>query len=341
MTRRGLAYGTFAGALFVLAQSSPAGAFCRAKACDTDPSYGDAWDEGPQPTECVRNAQGCFTQGTPLFWASGCIPYSVQKDGSASSEIDADAARDVIQDAFDNWAAADCGGETPSVRAVHVGEVACDQAEYNEHGPNANVFVFREDDWPYVNIPHAIALTTISYNVESAEIYDVDVEFNSVHNRFTITDEPLEIAADFSSVVTHEVGHVLGLSHSEVNTAVMRATGYSGGTTELRVLTQDDIDGVCEAFPPGSVPTSRCDVRHGFSDGECGGRPRPDEGCHAAPRRPDPAGGFFALFATLGLALAHLRRRRTPSRETASVNHAAAIGKPQSREGRKVSPSGF
>ena len=60
--------------LFVCARAD---AYCRTKACDTEPSYGDVWDEEPQPTECVRNDQGCFIQGTPLFWPSTCVSFAV------------------------------------------------------------------------------------------------------------------------------------------------------------------------------------------------------------------------------------------------------------------------
>src|SRR6185436_18373925 len=67
----------FAGALL---SEATAEAHCRTKACDTTPSYGDVWDEEPQPLECVRNAQGCYLQGTPLFWSSRCLNFAVQKD---------------------------------------------------------------------------------------------------------------------------------------------------------------------------------------------------------------------------------------------------------------------
>ena len=85
-----------AAALSTLAASADALAFCRTKACDTDPSYGDVWDEGPQPTECVRNAQGCYIEGTPLWWPSTCLSFAVHRAGSASDGIDYDTANRII-----------------------------------------------------------------------------------------------------------------------------------------------------------------------------------------------------------------------------------------------------
>ncbi|HEX6767237.1 MAG TPA: hypothetical protein VF103_17185, partial [Polyangiaceae bacterium] len=166
---------SFFVALGVFASTASAHAFCRTKACDTDPSYGDVWDEEPQPTACVRNAQGCFLEGTPLYWPSGCLSFGIQRDGSFSSGIDYETARGVIEDAFATWAAADCGGDTPSFRVVDKGEIVCGTAEYNQDAPNANVFLFRDEDWPYANAIDTLALTTITYNVETAEIYDADV----------------------------------------------------------------------------------------------------------------------------------------------------------------------
>ncbi|HEX6272520.1 MAG TPA: matrixin family metalloprotease [Polyangiaceae bacterium] len=297
-----------AAAAFVASQ--PAQAYCRTKACDTDPSYGDAWD-GAEPTECVRNAQGCFIQGTPLWRSSDCISFGVQRDGSASSGIDFDTARAIVQVGFDTWAAADCGGgETPSFISEDRGEIACERIEYNQRAPNANVFLFRDNDWPYDNLGgHALALTTITYSVETGEIYDADVEFNSHQSTFTTTDEPLEIISDFQSVATHEIGHVLGLSHSERSTAVMRGTGYSEGSIDLRTLTDDDITGICDVFPPGPARGS-CKPRHGFSaecedDAPLAG----NGGCRFDPRGTPSSSSALLALAVLGLVL---RRRRAP-----------------------------
>src|SRR5262245_45205226 len=96
-------------ALGTFAASGNAFAYCRTKACDTDPSYGDVWDEVPDPEECVRNGQGCLIDGTPLVWPTRCMTFGVQRDGSVSSGIDFETAEAVIQEAFDKWAAADCG----------------------------------------------------------------------------------------------------------------------------------------------------------------------------------------------------------------------------------------
>lgn len=294
------------GATFV---SSPAAAYCRTKACDTTPSYGDVWDEAPQPTECVRNAQDCYVQGTPLFWPHNCLSFAVQKDGSKKSEISAETAAGVIAYAFEKWASVDCGGgEAPSFRVKDSGTVDCSKAEYNQIDGNSNTFMFRDKDWPYHNAIDALALTTVTYNVETGEIYDADVEVNTDQATFTTTPMPPTDAADLEAVLTHEIGHFLGLSHSEVNAATMRAIGYQLGTIGLRTLAPDDVQGVCEIYPPGQSLSSSCEPRHGFSKA-CG--VNEESGCAIGGPSSSfaaTAGGFFGMLG-VGVLIRRARRR--------------------------------
>ena len=53
-------------------------------------------------------------------------------------------------------------------------------------------------------------------------------------------------ALDIETVALHEVGHIVGLEHSSVTTAVMYR--YVNPNSTLRVLTQDDIDGFEELY---------------------------------------------------------------------------------------------
>ena len=51
------------------------------------------------------------------------------------------------------------------------------------------------------------------------------------------------------STALHEIGHGLGLKHSNVRRAIMYAINHSGRSLELH---QDDIDGIRAAYPPGT-----------------------------------------------------------------------------------------
>lgn len=50
--------------------------------------------------------------------------------------------------------------------------------------------------------------------------------------------------ADLDAVLTHEIGHALGMEHSSVESAAMWPIVYPSTAT----LTQDDVDGICSLY---------------------------------------------------------------------------------------------
>jgi hypothetical protein len=108
----------------------------------------------------------------------------------------------------------------------------------------------------------------------------------------TLTDPVPYEGFDFASVVTHEMGHFLGLAHSGDPHATMYAS-YTPGSTAMRNLTPDDMSAICTVYaadgtravatsvaPSGKLTMDPCDPapRHGFSpycrtdcsaDGDC------------------------------------------------------------------------
>jgi hypothetical protein len=302
---RGLFPALALGALAVTLATNAA-AFCRTKACDNKPAYDDVWQETPDPP-CTRDAFGCPLNGVPLHWPATCIPFDVQRDGSKSDEIDYETASAIINEAFAIWQGADCGGLPPSLVVKDHGAVVCNKAEYNQEQPNANLFTFRDRDWPYKNAEDTLALTTITYNTETAEIYDADVEINSFDATFTVTDDPELVNADLLSVLTHEVGHFLGLSHAPQRSATMYPE-YAPKDTHQRTLDEDDALGICDIYPPGRTVSAACEPRHGFSS-QCA--VEEDGGCGIT--RGPQSSAVLAVLAPLGLlfGLRRVRRRRT------------------------------
>jgi hypothetical protein len=272
--------------------SSIASAYCRTHGCD------------PQKHDCEPPGDGgCVTEGPLLFWGSGCVSYDVHKAGSNLRGISYEEATAVVDAAFVQWLNADCGGgRVPSLRAENFGPVSCRKPEYNQGAGNANVFMFRDDGWPYENAIDTLALTTIIYNADTGEIYDADVEINTFQSDMVI-GRVGRGEVDFESVITHEVGHFLGLSHSGVVGATM-GSRYVPGGTHMATIEADDVDGVCAALEPSRVPRrDSCEPRHGFS-AECAVN---ESGCQAAPGQ---AGWFGSTLVALGYAALTLSRRR-------------------------------
>lgn len=275
--------------------TSTASAYCRTYTCDNT------------KTECERDDESCIVSGKPLFWSSSCVGFTAQAEGSPRHGISGKRFEGLIERAFDRWLAADCGnGITPLVSVQNMGPVRCSRAEYNQDQGNANIFMFRDEEWPENVSSRALALTTLWFNPQSGEIYDADIEINSTAPPGTVTD-----GVDLESVLTHEIGHFLGLSHSPKQTAVMR-TFYDPGRDDLRVLDTDDIAGICSIFTPDrSVGSTSCEPRHGFSS-TC--RKKPD-GCSiaGAPGGARELSGWPWLAALLlGVGL-RARRRSLPA----------------------------
>jgi hypothetical protein len=288
------------GLLAVFCCAGPAGAYCRTTTCDP---------LNPKQS-CEKDPESlCISSGAPLFWASSCVSFTVQQDGSPKWGLDADTVSGAAAAAFSTWINADCGGAGPSISAHYLGPVVCDQSRYNKQAKNANIIMFRDDEWPYPGSLDAYALTIVRFDPSSGELYDADVEVNSAD--FTITADGGGYGADLQAILTHELGHFLGMSHVVGDpTAVMRQF-WDGQGLELRDLTEDDAAGICDAYPPDRrAATSSCTPRHGFAS-ECEvPLEEPDSSCGFT--RPARDGGTWplVLVGVLVGGAARLRRHR-------------------------------
>ena len=259
-----LAYVLLAFTASTLAAPDTAHAFCRTTT-------------SPAPIDYDPSVSGCWPHGLPVYWANACVSFNVQK--SASQQISYEDATTEIAAAFATWTATTCdnGGGHVSISVTDLGPVECDIVEYNQNGPNQHVFVFRDEDWPYDDSSNTLALTTLSYDNTTGEIYDADVEINT-HNQTLSTSSTLPPGGyDFLSVVTHEAGHFLGLAHATETTSTMYAH-YTPGTTWMRKLTSDDEAGICNIYPPdGSRDVTFADGgTTTVAEGECD--PTPEHG---------------------------------------------------------------
>ncbi len=281
-------------ALGLLAPAREALAYCRTSGCD---GFVGAVCEPAQTKDC----------GTPIFWESSCLGYSVQRD--ASSQVDLETTEALVAQAFEVWQSAACGGGTPSFSAENLGPVSCHEVAYDAEEKNANVIMFRDDAWPY-GAGAALALTTVTYVLETGAIRDADMEINSANATLTLDDTA--VVVDLASILTHEVGHFLGLSHSPVADATM-FPDYPPQSISLRTLDPDDVAGICAVFPPGTSKPCDPEPVNGLGD-ECGEpAPAEDDGCSvgsAAPR----VGAIWLALLSAGAWRARQRRRASHRR---------------------------
>lgn len=192
----------------------------------------------------------------PVYWPQRCIVYHINESGT--SDTDNDAAFEAIQQSFAQWSEPSC----TNLEVSFGGFTNEDEVRYNQSNPssNVNVVVFRDDIWPHSS--GVLALTSVTFQPRTGEIFDADIELNTAEYRFSTTDNRLRVGIDVANTVTHEAGHFFGLDHSSVRESTMYATAPSGETSK-RDLHEDDIEGICAIY---SADTSS-------SDDSCAGAP--------------------------------------------------------------------
>lgn len=239
------------------------------------------------------------------------MAFTVHKGGSVSRDISAKTTAALARRSFRRWLTADCDGEPVALQAAYFGLASCGEPEYNQTSPNANVILFRDTDWPYDDTFSTLAFTEVTFNTETGELYDADIEINSFAQRFTTGDD--EVIIDLDSVLTHEIGHFLGLDHNNENLEATMSPVYHDGETSGRSLSDDDIAGICEVYPMGRETTSNeCIPRHGFSR-LC--EANASSGCGLSRRVPPASGAWLALLAlTLLRPLGRRRSKRARAR---------------------------
>jgi hypothetical protein len=284
------------------------------------PTDAHAWCRTTTNVDFVESAaKPCDDIGKPIYWSSRCVGFSIQRD--ASVQVDLATARDLEQKAFNEWSTVDCppdpvacvgkGAGNPSISASDLGPVDCDAVEYNSKVGNANIIMFRDVQWPHENDGVTLALTTVTFSIDSGEIYDADMEINSDPRLNKLTTGDTGVVYDLWSILTHETGHMLGLAHTQpTNNAATMFPYYNTGKTFMRDPSQDDICAICAAYPPGRTTVCDSKPRNGFSL-TCGGGDlaTTKKGCHCSIVGEDAGGsGLAAAGSLLALVLGLVRR---------------------------------
>ena len=196
----------------------------------------------------------CAANQEPLlvYWPNPCILYYLNREGSADlpgpkGEVSFEVEQAVI-DSFEAWNNTGCSG-----LGLRYGGLTCnDFAGKSEH-PNLSqaqhTVVWREETW--LDSSATIAVTLVNANRSTGVIQDADIEMNGVDFTFRNLNGPSDEfgVVDIRNVLTHEVGHFIGLDHEQDIMEATMAPNAPDGEVSKRDLHPDDIQGACDIYP--------------------------------------------------------------------------------------------
>jgi hypothetical protein len=270
--KRNLAWISFS---LLLVRAEGAFGYCQATTCGALPD-----------DECSVDTEGCAKDGAPLAWPLDASVTVVCRSGC--DEVVTSALSAAVQ----SWQEARCNAGLPRIGL-----------EWTEDPPTEleGDFVFVEvvtDGWPYG--ASTVGRTTLEFGITSGTLARATISLNA--QDFVLGVETLSDEVNARAVLTHELGHALGLSHSSISGATMQPEAELGYISELSSLHDDDEQGLCALYPPAPIDAG---------PGGEGGGPSPigdSGGCSVAhPRTPWSAGWSAALL----LLLARFREQRT------------------------------
>jgi len=261
--------------------------------------------------------EGC-PAGKPLYHPSQCVPYRlVLPESSVLPNV---VLSNSLARAFSTWTSFN-GECVPGISGVELASIeASPIASYTVGSRQDNRVGVVSGAWPHGDDGQTLALTTLTFSADTGEVFDADLELRGDTEWSTAATTP-PTATDLDTVVTHEVGHFLGLAHSTNASAVMAPT-YLPGSPPRRALAADDAAGICTIYPTrqvrataaGQLPSTACNLAAsaGGPGGACGD-PAITNGCAVSPRGSSaPPDIAFAL--GLAAAVAAVVRARTRPR---------------------------
>jgi predicted Zn-dependent protease len=175
-------------------------------------------------------------------WASSNITWQLNP-GQGSKVTGSRTLSQVAQTSFDAW-------EAVSIAAVNFtrgADTAATAGHTFDDGINMVKTNLTAGEYAAAGGTGALAITVLSSALYTGQILDADIIFDPGRDFSTDSTTPAD-KYDLEAVLTHEVGHLLGLDHSAILSSTMFPR-ISVGSSLARALSADDLAGVASIYP--------------------------------------------------------------------------------------------
>jgi hypothetical protein len=193
--------------------------------------------------------------GKLVRWHNHSI--NIVMDSSVALLGPAQEVEKAIQDAFDEWV-----DNTSLPIDFHLTHGNCGRAGYDMEGENFNCIMASgsEEFWQIHN-KDAGATALVTYSADKGKIIDGDIIFNTLDWKWTANGTHNETLS-IRTVTSHEIGHFLGLAHTDITDATMFPK-MRIGESKKDSLHYDDIDAIDQLYDnfEHEEPISDCDAR--------------------------------------------------------------------------------
>jgi hypothetical protein len=199
-----------------------------------------------------------------LAWSQNASAYTVKQTGSGAivrwhrssvalrvdPSIDAFftdmTVRPLIDDAANAWRDIE-GAPDLLINAGDPGPVGFDSGRPASNG------IYLVEDWELAE--SSLAVTVATYESKTGRLVDTDILVNPNHPFGVMPDGPDQKGKEYDlrGVMTHEMGHVLGLGESYEERMATMWPNISRGETHQRDIDADDLTGAEEAYAGGML----------------------------------------------------------------------------------------
>ena len=185
------------------------------------------------------------SQGTPVRWPSGAgLRFTINPAGvpGFTGELDRLVVAGAVRDAFRAWTQT----SSAAIQFTDLGlntdadpPAGSDAISHVSFTPTATSFP-----------PGVLAITNTRFLINNGQIVDADISYNPTPaNGLPFSPVAAPNTIDLVSVGVHEIGHLLGLDHSGIASAIMKASVTQVGSVASRQLSSDDAITASVLYP--------------------------------------------------------------------------------------------